>query len=168
MFVTLLGFVGVVRFDHDYLPDVRSGADTARVWTDHSLAHGSGVVAAMLGYFALHLLVLHAYLMRVKSLHDFRDMCAGLTPDGEGDAWLAQATPAETSLMPVLRRGVYVACIALFLSTFMLFIGLFASSDELVVPAEYLLLLVFLIVSVANLLLSYRIWRVYRAPPPAA
>ena len=169
MFVSLLGFLGVVRFDHDYLPDVRSGAATARVWTDHSRAHASGVLATIGGFFALHLLVLHAYLMRVQSLHDFRDMCAGLAPagpgpGGEGDAWLAQAPPAETSLMPVLRRGVYAGCEATYASVFVLFVVLFVFRVEIVVLVEYLLLLVFLIVSVVNLLLSHRIWRVYRVP----
>jgi len=100
---TLAGFLLMVHFDHDYLPDM--GAVSG--WTDRSYVHAVGVAALISGFFMLHLLVLHAYIMRVQSYHDFRDMCVGV--DG-GHEWLAlgRGGAAEAHLLPMLRRGVYV------------------------------------------------------------
>ena len=116
-FTTLTGFLLLVHFDHDYLPDMGDVSG----WTDRSRVHGVGVVILITGFFALHMLVLHAYVMRVKSYHDFRDLCGGL--GGGGREWpaLGKGGAAEAHLLPVLRRGVYVGTISVYLMVFVVF-----------------------------------------------
>ena len=181
-FTTLTGFLLLVHFDHDYLPDMGDVSG----WTDRSRVHGVGVVILITGFFALHMLVLHAYVMRVKSYHDFRDLCGGL--GGGGREWpaLGKGGAAEAHLLPVLRRGVYVGTISVYLMVFVVFAFFFIfevralcsplsrytqvfmsaltvrrAQVELVVLVEYLLLFVFVAVSLVNLTLGHRIWRVY-------
>ena len=179
-FTTLTGFLLLVHFDHDYLPDMGDVSG----WTDRSRVHGVGVVILITGFFALHMLVLHAYVMRVKSYHDFRDLCGGL--GGGGREWpaLGKGGAAEAHLLPVLRCGVYVGTISVYLMVFVVFAFFFIfevralcsppyaqvfmsaltvrrAQVELVVLVEYLLLFVFVAVSLVNLTLGHRIWRVY-------
>ena len=125
MFATLAGYLLLVQFDHDYLPDVRDGDSAISDWMDLSKMHLAGVVMLVCGFFSLHMLVLHAYVMRVQSYHDFRHMCAGT--GGSGCEWpaLGRAGAAEAHLLPVLRRGVYVGCEAMYATMFVVFVVFF-------------------------------------------
>jgi len=145
----------MIHYDHDYLPD----AGAVSGWKDRSIIHGAGVVALISGYFVLHVMILHAYILRVQSYHDFRDMCAGTS----GFEWpaLGKAGAAEAHLLPVLRRGVYIGAEAIFATIFIVFVLFFVFDVAFVVFVEYILLFVFLIVSLINLTLGHRIYRVY-------
>ena len=121
MAVTLTGFLMLVHFDHDYLPDMGAASG----WTNRSVVHGVGVVALITGFFLLHMLVLHAYVMRVKSYHDFRDMCAGVGGSGRDWPALGKGGAAEAHLLPVLRRGVYLGVEAVYGTVFVIFLVFF-------------------------------------------
>lgn len=129
---TLVGFLLMVHFDHDYLPDMQAVSG----WTDRSHVHGVGVVVLITGFFLLHMLVLHAYVMRVQSYHDFRDMCAGV--GGGGREWpaLGKGGAAEAHLLPVLRRGVYVGVEAVYGTVFVVFAVFFLFEVRSLYPSS--------------------------------
>lgn len=150
---TLGGLITVVHCDHDYVPQYP--ADTGMVvWRDRSMYHGAGVGALVTGFFFVHMLVLYTYLMRVKSHHDFRHMCAGQMGGPEDLVVIV--------VMPRVRRGVYIGSQATLFAWCCVFGGLWYFRVALVVLSEYVLLVFFLVVSLVNLALSRRIWVAYR------
>ena len=74
LLTALCGLLAVVHFDHDYVPKLQTSTGDGAViwqWHDRSVFHGTGVGALVTGFFWTHMLVLHAYLMLLMSLHDF-------------------------------------------------------------------------------------------------
>lgn len=146
-FATLAGMLILVHFDHDFLPDARFGESEISKWTNSTHAHAMGVILMISGYMIAHLFVLLAYVVRVKSYHDFTEMCVGVEVD-KGDWGL-------------YRRGSYAGLVIFLLCLFCVFVILFIVDNTLVVLTEYVLLSIFVLVSVENLSISVRIHSVY-------
>jgi len=149
LFVSLVGLIGVVEFDHEMSPHTVTADGVPITWADLSLSHYAGVGLLLFSCLIVHMMIVYTYSQYVYNAYDFQAMC-GIPEVGLGEKQACWK-----------RRVAYWSFEGLYAFTLVLFLFFCLWQPTWAVLTEYILLGMFLLISMYNLVISCRLESVY-------